>query len=196
MTRKIKVDGAKGGGKGNGKNSTTDSGGVYAASVLSPASAALSITIDAEGGADTLAPVLQSFSSTTADGVYGPAAVVTIVASFDEAIAAGSSLTVVLDNDDGTSVLLSTIAGPTVSGTYVVGATGSGQDSADLTVASISAMSVSDVASNEQTSTSLPPSNLGDTSDIVIDTTAPRGAAPWPCGRGPEASSGPSCSCA
>ena len=75
MTRKIKVDGAKGGGKGNGKNSTTDSGGVYAASVLSPASAALSITIDAEGGADTLAPVLQSFSSTTADGVYGPAAV-------------------------------------------------------------------------------------------------------------------------
>ncbi len=81
----------------------------------------------------------------------GPAAAVTIVASFDEAVAAGSSLTVVLDN--GASVVLSTISGSTVSGTYTVGATGSGEDSADLTVASISAMSVSDAAANEQTST-------------------------------------------
>ena len=118
-----------------------------------------------------MAPVLQSLSSTTVDGVYGPAAVVTIVASFDEAVAAGSSLTVVLDN--GTSVVLSSVSGSTVSGDYIVGATGSGQDSADLTVASISAMSVSDAASNEQTSTALPPSNLGDTSALVIDTTAP-----------------------
>ncbi|HUS97447.1 MAG TPA: hypothetical protein VMX97_11965, partial [Hyphomicrobiaceae bacterium] len=47
-------------------------------------------------GADTLAPVLQSFSSTTGDGLYGPAATVTIVAGFDEAVAVGSSLTVVL----------------------------------------------------------------------------------------------------
>ena len=51
-----------------------------------------------------------------------------------------------------------------------------GEDSADLTVSGITAMNVSDGAGNTQSSTALPVSNLGDTSDIAIDTTAP--AAP------------------
>ena len=135
---------------------------------VSAPSAAFALTIVA---ADTAAPVLQAFSSTTADGVYGPGAAITLVASFDEALAAGSSLTVVLDN--GASVVLSTVAGATVSGVYTVGATGSGADSADLTVASIAAMAVSDGAGNLQGATALPASNLGDTSALVVDTTAP-----------------------
>ncbi len=137
----------------------------------SPASSGLTITIDTSGGGDTQAPELQSFTSTTIDDTYGPGASINITANYDEPIAAGSSLTVVLDN--GESVLLDTIGGSSISGTYTVGATGSGQDSSDLTVASISAESVSDAAANEQTSSSVPASNIADTSDIVIDTTAP-----------------------
>ncbi|MCB2038928.1 MAG: hypothetical protein KDF56_18725, partial [Ottowia sp.] len=135
---------------------------------VSAPSAAFALTIVA---ADSAAPVLQAFSSTTADGVYGPGAAITLVASFDEALAAGSSLTVVLDN--GASVVLSKVYGATVSGVYTVGATGSGADSADLTVASIAAMAVSDGAGNLQGATALPASNLGDTSALVVDTTAP-----------------------
>ena len=139
----------------------------------SAASVALAITIDTSGGGDTAAPILQSFSSSSADGSYGPGASISITATFDEALRGDSTLTVVLDN--GQSVVLAAVSGSTLTGTYTVGATGSAQDSADLTVGSISSASVFDLAGNEQTGTTVPaaPNNLGDTRDIVIDTTAP-----------------------
>ena len=139
----------------------------------SAASVALAITIDTSGGGDTAAPILQSFSSTSADGSYGPGASISITATFDEALRGDSTLTVVLDN--GQSVVLAAVSGSTLTGTYTVGATGSAQDSADLTVGSISSASVFDLAGNQQTGTTVPaaPNNLGDTRDIVIDTTAP-----------------------
>jgi len=98
---------------------------------------------------------------------------INITANYDENIAAGSTLTVVLDN--GESVTLSSISGSSLSGTYTVGTTGSGEDSGDLTVASISSESVSDALANTQTGSSVPgsPNNIADTSTIVIDTTAP-----------------------
>ena len=137
---------------------------------------ALAITIDTSGGGDTAAPILQSFSSTSADGSYGPGASISITATFDEALRGDSTLTVVLDN--GQSVVLAAVSGSTLTGTYTVGATGSAQDSADLTVGSISSASVFDLAGNEQTGTTVPaaPNNLGDTRDIVVDTLAPTGS--------------------
>ena len=77
--------------------------------------------------------------------------------------------------DNGQSVVLAAVSGSTLTGTYTVGATGSAQDSADLTVGSISSASVFDLAGNQQTGTTVPaaPNNLGDTRDIVIDTTPP-----------------------
>ena len=142
----------------------------------SGASAGLVITVDTSGGGDTAAPILQSFSSSSADDSYGPGASINITATFDEALRADSTLTVVLDN--GQSVVLAAVSGSTLTGTYTVGATGSAQDSADLTVGSISSASVFDLAGNQQTGTTVPaaPNNLGDSSDLVIDTTAP--AAP------------------
>lgn len=120
---------------------------------------------------DATAPILNSFTSSTSDDVYGPGSSINVTANYDENLLLISSLTVVLDN--GQSVLLDTVVNNTISGTYTVGATGSGQDTSDLTVASITTENVFDLASNNTTSSSLPGSNIADTSDIEIDTTAP-----------------------
>ena len=122
---------------------------------------------------DSTPPTLQSLTSTTPNGTYGPGSSILIIATYNEALGAGSTLTVTLDN--GASVALSTVSGMTASGAYVVGATGSAQDSSDLTVAAIASESVEDIYANERTDSSVPgsPNNLGDSSAIVIDTTAP-----------------------
>jgi len=122
---------------------------------------------------DSTPPALVSFSSSTADDKFGPGEVINITATYDGSIGSGSTLTVVLDN--GASVVLNSVSGSTVSGNYTVGATGSGQDSADLTVASIASESVSDLLGNSQTASALPgsPNNLADSSNHVVDTTAP-----------------------
>ncbi|KKT86448.1 MAG: hypothetical protein UW86_C0031G0001, partial [Microgenomates group bacterium GW2011_GWA1_Microgenomates_45_10] len=120
---------------------------------------------------DITAPNLLSFSSTTADGTYGTGAEVNITANFNEALAAGSTVAVTLDN--GVPVELVALSLTSVSGTYMVGPLGSGENSPDLTVASINSMNVTDIGGNLQASTVLPASNIANTSAIVIDTTVP-----------------------
>lgn len=122
---------------------------------------------------DTTAPVLQTFTSTTSNGNYGPTNAINITATYNEGLKAGSTATAVLDN--GVSVVLNTISGDSISGTYTVGATGSHEDSSDLTVSSLSSESVSDALDNTRTNSpvSSVASNIADTSDIVVDTTAP-----------------------
>ena len=73
----------------------------------SSASSGLVVTIDS--GGDTQAPILQSFTSSTSDGTYGPGASINITATYDEAITAGSTLTVTLNN--GETVVLDTLNG-------------------------------------------------------------------------------------
>jgi len=122
------------------------------------------------------APVLQSFTSTTVDDTYGPTSTVNVTATYDENLGAGSEMTVVLDN--GVSVTLDTVDSATLAGTYTVGATGSGEDTTDLTVASITTESVFDTTLiAEQTESSVPvaPNNIADVSEIIIDVTAPQG---------------------
>lgn len=120
-----------------------------------------------------LPPILQSFTSTTTDGTYGPGSNINITATYDLNLDGTSTLTAVLSN--GVSVTLSTVSGKTVSGTYSVGSTGSGEDATDLTVSSISSESVTSTAGGTQASSTVPasPNNIADTSDINIDTTAP-----------------------
>ncbi|GEM_PF-4915040 len=122
-------------------------------------------------GPDVTAPTLTSFSSTTADGIYGPGAEINITANFSEPLAAGSTAIVNLDNTVPIELVQLSLASTTLVGTYTVGPLGSGQDSPDLTVAAITFMNATDAASNLQTSTVLPASNIADTSDIVINTT-------------------------
>ena len=81
---------------------------------------------------DDVPPQLVSFTSSATDGTFCPGSTITITATYNEAIVAGSTMTVELDT--GVSVVLNSISGNEISGTYTVGATGSGQNSTDLTV--------------------------------------------------------------
>ena len=120
---------------------------------------------------DTTAPTLSSLTSDTTDGTYGPGDTITLIATYDEAPVAGSAITVSLDNS--ASVTLDTISGNTLTGTYTVGATGSGEDSGDLTVSTITSQATVDAAGNTQSGTSLPSTNVAAGSALVIDTSAP-----------------------
>lgn len=127
---------------------------------------------------DYAKPFLLNFTSSTANGTYGPGSVIDITATYSENLKSPSTLTANLDN--GASALLNNITGATVTGSYTVGVTGSGEDTADLTVTSISGESVRDfgcslVGDNVRTNSSVPgsPNNIADIKDIVIDTTAP-----------------------
>lgn len=124
-------------------------------------------------GPDVIAPTLLSFSSTTADGTYGPGAEINITANFSEPLAAGSTAIITLDNTVPIELVQLSLSSTTLVGTYTVGALGSGQDSPDLTVVSISFMNATDLVGNLQTSTLLPASNIANTSDIVINTITP-----------------------
>jgi len=122
---------------------------------------------------DLTPPTLLSFSSSTADGVYGPGSSITITANYDEALGSDSKLKVNLDN--GVSIVLDSVSGSSVSGTYTVGATGSGEDSLDLTVRNINGEAVEDLFLNAQDSSIMPiaADNIAANSNIVIDVTAP-----------------------
>jgi hypothetical protein len=124
---------------------------------------------------DTVAPTLVSFTSTKANGTYGPGTAINITATYDENIAGGSVLNVTLNT--GSVIILDSISGMTISGTYTVGATSTGQNTTDLTVSNIVAPSedVDDLAGNTQAGSAVPlaPNNIADTKNIEIDTTAP-----------------------
>jgi len=121
---------------------------------------------------DTSAPTLSSFTSSKANGTYGPATSINITANYNETLAVGSTVVVMLDT--GIQVTLATISDNTkLTGNYTVGATGSDENSDDLTVSSVVSQNACDAAGNCQTATSLPASNISDTSQIVVDTIPP-----------------------
>ena len=125
-----------------------------------------------EGGVN-LPPELVSFTTSTVDGLYGPGDMITITATYDEILDINSSITIVLDN--GVILVLDSVSGNTISGTYTVGAIGSGQSTLDLTVVAINLEVVADTDGVLQTGSPIPvtPNNLGDTKDIVIDVDGP-----------------------
>lgn len=127
---------------------------------------------------DITAPSLSSFNSDTPNPVsaYGTGQDINIKAVYDENVQAGSALTVRLTNNANppTDVILNQISGNEISGTYTVQGPNLGHDSSDLGIASIISESVSDVAGNVRTGSSLPLSqNLSDNKDLVIDTGPP-----------------------
>jgi len=114
-------------------------------------------------------PFLLSFTSTTADATYGPTNTINVTANYTENIASGA---IVLTLDTTGITTLSTHSAKTVSGTYTVGNTGSGENSTDLTVSSITSDTATDGNGNTITTTTVPSTNIADGSDIVVDTTA------------------------
>ncbi len=124
----------------------------------------------------SLLPNLTSFSSSTSDGEYSTGDAINITANFGQSLAGGSTMTVALNS--GASVVLNSVSGTTLSGTYTIGA---GEVTPDLSVSSITSASVTDTSARNRTSYSLPASqgslvaensfitrNLGDTKNIVI----------------------------
>lgn len=131
--------------------------------------------IDLNVAADGL-PNLTSFTTSLASGTYSAGTQITITAHFGRILANGSTMTLMLNS--GASVVLNNPVGKTLSGTYTVAP---GQTSPDLSVASITSASITDIHGNNRTSYSLPQSfdnlsgelpfitrNLGDTKNISL----------------------------
>ncbi|MEK7499445.1 MAG: Ig-like domain-containing protein, partial [Patescibacteria group bacterium] len=123
--------------------------------------------------ANGIAPTLSTITTTTSDGIYGPGEEIIIIATYDEDVSSDSTLTVTLNN--GARVTLDRVSGNVIKGTYTVGETGSEESITELTVDSIFFELVHDLAGNTQTGSDKPagPNNLGDSSNIVIDSGAP-----------------------
>ncbi|KKT93430.1 MAG: S-layer domain protein, partial [Parcubacteria group bacterium GW2011_GWC1_45_14] len=124
-------------------------------------------------------PFLESVTANpetaNASGIYGPQSVFTIEAKYHETLSSGS-LKVNLNN--GVTVLLDNVSGDRITGTYEVGATGSGQDTTSsdgLKVTGITEESVFDTSSpaNGRNNSDVPSINI---SAIEIDTTGPEGS--------------------
>jgi Ca2+-binding RTX toxin-like protein len=101
---------------------------------------------------DTTAPTVSRFTSTTPNGSYGLSSPIDITATMNEAVRAGSQMTVLLNTGD-TVVLTAGANGTTLVGSYVVG---SGDVSADLDVTTIQVTSVQDLPGNTMVSVAVP----------------------------------------
>jgi hypothetical protein len=130
---------------------------------------------------DNSKPQIQTFTTDTATGVYGPGTAIKITATYNENITAGN---LVVNLNNGKQVTLDTVENgnqlTTGAKPYVIGSTGSGEDTSKLRVAAIVSQSVSDTADpvNTQEGTSLAgiSANLdAGNKTIEIDTIAPVG---------------------
>ena len=115
---------------------------------------------------DRTAPTVTNFNSPTANGTYGPGAVITITATMSEQVVAGSTIRATLSTGVGID-LTASAAGTTLTGTYVVSA---GATSNDLNVTSYAAGATvpADLAGNTMASTTLPASNLAGNKNLQI----------------------------
>ena len=123
---------------------------------------------------DTILIELLSFSSSTADGIYGPQSEIDIVATYSEAIASGAN--VAFEMDTGAQVTLTEINetdDSIMEGVYTVGDSGSGEGTLDLRVDSIESQNVCDLAGNCLTTRGLPDINIDINSNIGIDAISP-----------------------
>lgn len=120
----------------------------------------------------TSGPYLQSVTTTSSDGTYGPGDQVEIVATYQENVDSGNAeVTITLNT--GVQMTLNQASGNTLTGTYVVGVTGSEQNVSSLAVESIDSQRVCDSDGFCYRGTTLPETNINESSSIVIDTTAP-----------------------
>ncbi len=121
---------------------------------------------------DTTAPTV-AITSTKSNGYYNAGTDINVTLTFSEAVTSTDALTVTLETGaTDRTCLVSALTSSTIGTcTYTVQA---GDTSADLTINSIvvdNAGTIKDLATNSANLT--PTSNIADTSDIVIDTTAP-----------------------
>jgi hypothetical protein len=120
---------------------------------------------------DTVAPILTSFTTTTAAGNYKSGRNISITANISETILSGSSISVTLNTLDDIT-LTAPADGTTMTGIYIVSAS---TNISQLEVSSFVIKNVSDLAGNSMTNTTIPSgsSNMFSSKVIVIDTIPP-----------------------
>ncbi len=121
---------------------------------------------------DTVAPTIDSITSTTLNGYYNVPDAINVTVTFSEAVTlAGGTLNVTLDTGD---VIAISAFGPslTATGTYTVG-TGDTSLDLDSTVIALSGGATLRDAATNNTVVTLPATTIADGSAIVVDTTAP-----------------------
>ncbi len=120
--------------------------------------------------ADVTPPTVSSFSVNASDGSYKVGDTITVVATMDEAITAGSTFAVTLDTGAIINLTAAT-NGTSLTGNYTVSLN---EASNDLTVSSYTTGTVTDLANNALASTTLPSgNNIADTKNIIIDGVLP-----------------------
>ncbi|MEI8129950.1 MAG: DUF2341 domain-containing protein [bacterium] len=123
-------------------------------------------------------PQLVSFSTSSPDGTYSASDTIPITANFGRPLHSGSTMTVRLNT--GASVVLNSVSGTQLSGTYTVGVN---DQTPDLAVSSILSASVTDTTNHTRMNYAMPYSagnfsaenslierNIGDSKNIVIGT--------------------------
>ena len=115
---------------------------------------------------DTTAPTISSFTSTSADGSYDDGSSVNITATASESIVSDNTITVILNNSVSEE-LTAPDNGTTLVGTYTVSTNDT--PTCVLSVSSFSIGTVTDIAGNAMTNTTVPSNNnINTDSDIVI----------------------------
>ena len=169
----------------NGSSWTTGSGssftlpaGTYPAGAIRVRQTDLAGNNSGEGLApqvvvDVAGPAIVGFSTNAAAGTYGPGTPVTIIATTNEAVQAGSAISVTL-NTGAVITLRADVAGTILSGIYQIAV---GDNASQLAIVASGAGSVADVAGNPLTSiVSLPnPVPLGIAVDGAIRLVTPVG---------------------
>jgi VCBS repeat-containing protein len=127
------------------------------------------------GSYDNVAPVVTAFTASIGDGTYGAGTNILIKATLSEPVLQDNTIIVTLNNG-GQVELKALTAGTVLEGTYTVSQTDTNTN--DLTVSSYTIVNVVDVVGNSMSSNALPAvgSNLGDTSEIKIDTSGGSGS--------------------
>jgi len=151
----------------------------YSGSITDAAGNALAVsgvTLDTGVKIDTTAPVVTTLTAPTGDD--GPGTLVAFTVNFSEAVTvntSGGTPTLTLSNGATASYVSGTGTNALVFN-YTVGATGSGQDAADLATATSNALTlnggtIKDAAGNNAVLTGA--TNVNPTGTLQIDTTAP-----------------------
>lgn len=117
---------------------------------------------------DTVSPTITSITSSTANGYYKAGSNISVKIIFSEVISLVGTMG--LNLNSGGVVVINAFTGTSADGTYTVLA---GHTSSDLTTTSVTVNTVARDAALNSLIVTLPATNIGSGSDIVIDTTAP-----------------------
>jgi hypothetical protein len=176
-TWQYSINGGSSWANGSGSSFTLPAG-VYPANAIrvkqtDPAGNASGEGVAPQVSIDSTGPSMIGFITNMAAGTYGPATSITIIATTNEDVQAGSAIAVTL-NTGAVVTLRADVAGTVLSGIYQIAV---GDNASQLAIVASGAGSVTDVAGNPLTSiASLPnPIPLGIAVDGAIRITTPAG---------------------